>query len=255
MKTATTNEVRQALIDRREIALFDVRDEAVFAEAHPLFAASLPLGRLELDIQDRVRRRQRQSSSTMRARPRLRKRRPDSRRSATRMSRFAKRAWRAGARPAPRSFATSTPRARRSGSWSRQLTRLRFRRRGPRPHRAPCRPRGARCSPTLRVPTMSIPTAVSVPGADLLPGHVRLRSPRDPRRWLSLTAPDGHAASIGTQSLGERGNTANRVAALRNGTIGWLLAGLDARSSTARSERRPPSTRMQQRVHGRPRAT
>ena len=54
MKTATTNEVRQALIDRREIALFDVSDEAVFAEAHPLFAANLPLERLELDILDRV---------------------------------------------------------------------------------------------------------------------------------------------------------------------------------------------------------
>ena len=51
---ASTEEVRQALIDRREIALLDLRDEASFAEGHPLFAASLPLGRLELEIYDRV---------------------------------------------------------------------------------------------------------------------------------------------------------------------------------------------------------
>src|SRR6187549_788667 len=51
---ASTEEVRHALIDRREIALLDLRDEASFAEGHPLFAASLPLGRLELEIYDRV---------------------------------------------------------------------------------------------------------------------------------------------------------------------------------------------------------
>ena len=51
---ASTQEVRHALIDRREIVLLDLRDEASFAEGHPLFAASLPLGRLELEICDRV---------------------------------------------------------------------------------------------------------------------------------------------------------------------------------------------------------
>src|SRR5262245_36038671 len=53
----TTAEVRDALIQRREIALFDVREEGKYADAHPLFAASLPLGRIELDIFDRVPRR------------------------------------------------------------------------------------------------------------------------------------------------------------------------------------------------------
>lgn len=36
-------EVRQALIDGAEVALIDVREEAVFATHHPLFAANLPL--------------------------------------------------------------------------------------------------------------------------------------------------------------------------------------------------------------------
>ena len=52
----STAEVRRALIERREIALLDVRDEALFAEAHPLFAASLPLDRLG-EVLDRIPRR------------------------------------------------------------------------------------------------------------------------------------------------------------------------------------------------------
>lgn len=47
-------EVRQALIDGAEVALIDVREEAVFATNHPLFAANLPLSKLELEIFRRV---------------------------------------------------------------------------------------------------------------------------------------------------------------------------------------------------------
>src|ERR1700722_15100140 len=43
-------EVRADLLARREIALLDVREEAFHAEGHPLFAANLPLSRLELEI-------------------------------------------------------------------------------------------------------------------------------------------------------------------------------------------------------------
>jgi hypothetical protein len=39
-------EVRLALRQRTEIGLLDVRPEGPFAEGHPLFAASFPLGRL-----------------------------------------------------------------------------------------------------------------------------------------------------------------------------------------------------------------
>jgi len=49
--------VREALLDRREIALLDVREEAFHAEAHPLFAANLALSRLELDASARLPRR------------------------------------------------------------------------------------------------------------------------------------------------------------------------------------------------------
>src|SRR5262245_40108583 len=40
--------VRAKLLARDEIALLDVREEAPHAEGHPLFAANLPLSRLEL---------------------------------------------------------------------------------------------------------------------------------------------------------------------------------------------------------------
>src|ERR1700730_13635971 len=39
--------VRRALLAKSEIALLDVRQESEFARGHPLFAASFPLGQLE----------------------------------------------------------------------------------------------------------------------------------------------------------------------------------------------------------------
>ncbi|PQH16263.1 rhodanese homology domain-containing protein [Raoultella ornithinolytica] len=47
-------QVRQSLLDHAELALIDVREEADFATAHPLFAANLPLSKLELEIHRRV---------------------------------------------------------------------------------------------------------------------------------------------------------------------------------------------------------
>ena len=50
----TAEGVRLTLRARHEIALLDVREEGAFADAHPLFAASLPIGRLEADVLDRI---------------------------------------------------------------------------------------------------------------------------------------------------------------------------------------------------------
>ena len=55
--TLTFAEVRAHLLDRREIALLDVREEDPFAQAHPLWAANLPLSRIELDAWRRIPRR------------------------------------------------------------------------------------------------------------------------------------------------------------------------------------------------------
>jgi rhodanese-related sulfurtransferase len=55
--TTSFHDVRQALLARDEIALIDVREEALYAQAHPLFAANLCAGRLELEAWSRIPRR------------------------------------------------------------------------------------------------------------------------------------------------------------------------------------------------------
>ena len=63
----TFHDIRAALLARRELALLDVREEDPFAQAHPLFAANLPLSRLELEIHARVPRRRLPSTTTAKA--------------------------------------------------------------------------------------------------------------------------------------------------------------------------------------------
>lgn len=57
VKTTTYQQVRTALLNRTEIALVDVREEALFAQSHPLFAANIPLSQLELEVYKRIPRR------------------------------------------------------------------------------------------------------------------------------------------------------------------------------------------------------
>jgi rhodanese-related sulfurtransferase len=69
--------------------------------------------------------------------------------------------------------------------------------------------------------TMNIPGAVSVPGAELV-----LRASRvapDPQTTIIVNCAGRTRSIIGTQSLINAG-VANKVLALRNGTIGWTLA-------------------------------
>ena len=53
-RVVSTAAVRAALIEGREIALLDVREEGPYSRGHPLFAVSLPLSRLELKVLDLV---------------------------------------------------------------------------------------------------------------------------------------------------------------------------------------------------------
>jgi rhodanese-related sulfurtransferase len=71
--------------------------------------------------------------------------------------------------------------------------------------------------------TMSIPTATSVPGAELVL-RVGALAP-DPATVVVVNCAGRTRSIIGTQSLINAGSP-NRVVALRNGTIGWTLAGL-----------------------------
>jgi 3-mercaptopropionate dioxygenase len=47
-------QVRQALLQKEEIALVDVREEDPYAQSHPLFAINLPYGRIECDALTRI---------------------------------------------------------------------------------------------------------------------------------------------------------------------------------------------------------
>ena len=70
--------------------------------------------------------------------------------------------------------------------------------------------------------TMNIPGSVSVPGAELVLRAGCVAS--DPETTIIVNCAGRTRSIIGTQSLINAG-VANKVLALRNGTIGWTLAG------------------------------
>src|SRR5205085_4164080 len=79
--------------------------------------------------------------------------------------------------------------------------------------------------------TMNIPGSISVPGAELV-----LRAGRaapDPDTTIIVNCAGRTRSIIGAQSLINAG-VANRVVALRNGTIGWTLAKQNLEHGAAR---------------------
>src|SRR5258705_3145254 len=78
---------------------------------------------------------------------------------------------------------------------------------------------------------MNIPGSISVPGAELV-----LRAGRvapDPETTIIVNCAGRTRSIIGTQSLINAG-IANKVVALRNGTIGWTLAKQDLEHGAGR---------------------
>jgi rhodanese-related sulfurtransferase len=78
---------------------------------------------------------------------------------------------------------------------------------------------------------VSIPTAVNVPGAELVL-RVRDLAP-SPQTMVVVNCAGRTRSIIGAQSLINAG-VPNKVVALRNGTMGWTLAGFDCDSGKAR---------------------
>jgi rhodanese-related sulfurtransferase len=54
MTSLTPQQIRTALLLREEIALLDLRHEAEFATGHPLFAANMAAGRIALEAEARL---------------------------------------------------------------------------------------------------------------------------------------------------------------------------------------------------------
>ena len=217
-------QVRQALLQRQEIAIVDVREEDPFAQAHPLFAANLPLGRLELDAWRRI---PRLDTSVVVydngegiALPAARTLR---RMGYTQVSLLAGglKGWHDGGgelfrdvNVPSKSFGELVESQRHTPSLSAQEVKALI------DDKANVVVLDARRFDEYQ--TMSIPSGVSVPGAELVL-RARALAPNAATRIIVNCA--GRTRSIiGTQSLINSG-IPNPVSALRNGTIGWTLAG------------------------------
>ena len=220
----TYEQVREALLARKEIALLDVREEDPHAASHPLFAANFPLSKLELDAWSRLPRRSvpivvfdNGEGLAQRAAAKL----TDLEYTDVALLEGGLAGWvRAGGEVfrdvnvPSKAFGELVESRRHTPSLSAQevkalldssddvivLDARRF----------------------DEYQTMNIPGSISVPGAELAL-RARALAPNPTTRVIVNCA--GRTRSIiGTQSLVNAG-LPNPVAALRNGTIGWTLAG------------------------------
>jgi len=218
--------VRARLLAREETALLDVREEDPFAQEHPLWAANLPLSRIEIEAWRRI--------------PRL-----DTfivlygTHGAADLAPLAARTlaslgytnlhllegglegWRAAGgelfrdvNVPSKSFGELVEHERHTPSLSATEVKALV------DGKANVVVLDARRFDEYR--TMSIPSATSVPGAELVL-RVRELAP-DPATQVIVNCAGRTRSIIGTQSLVNAG-IPNPVAALRNGTIGWKLAG------------------------------
>ena len=222
---ATTEDVRRSLLAREEIALLDVREEGLYAEGHPLFAASLPVGRIEAEVFDRIPRRSTpvvvydagegladHAAETLRAI------------GYTSVSCLAGglEGWRRDGgelfrdvNSASKAFGEMVEAKRRTPSITASELK------GLLDADADLVVLDARREDEFR--TMSIPGGVSAPGGELV-WRARATAPR-PETLVVVNCAGRTRSIIGAQSLLNAG-IPNRVVALRNGTIGWTLDGL-----------------------------
>src|SRR3979490_2344053 len=222
----STAAVRAALIEGREMALLDVREEGPYSRGPPLFAVSLPLSRIELKVLDLVGRSDAPivlyddgGGLAERAEARL---------GALGYTNVARRAcglygWRRAGGEVfidvnvpSKAFGELVESRRHTPSLSaKEVDRLIA-------GQGDVVVLDSRRFEEYR--TMSIPTGTSVPGGELV---LRLHdlAPR-PETTVIVNCAGRTRSIIGTQSLINAG-IPNPVFALRNGTIGWTLAGLD----------------------------
>ena len=220
----TFQEIRAALLNQREIALFDVRDEDIFAQAHPLFAANLPLAKIPLEAWRRIPRLAtdivvyddgeglaQQAATALLAQ------------GYTRVALLA--GGLAGWREAggelfidvnvpSKAFGELVEAQRHTPALSAQQVKALL------DAKADVVVLDARRFEEYH--TMNIPGSISVPGAELAL-RARALAP-DPATTIIVNCAGRTRSIIGTQSLVNAG-LPNKVMALRNGTIGWTLEG------------------------------
>ncbi len=222
--TRSFADIRQALLAHEELALVDVREEAPFAQAHPLFAANIPLSRLELEVFSRIPRLDTAvtlyddgEGLAQRALQRLQALGY----SDVKLLEGGLQGWRdAGGElfidvnVPSKAFGELVEHHRHTPSLAAEEVLHLIE------SRADVVVLDARRFDEYQ--TMSIPGGISVPGAELVL-RARELAP-DPSTRIIVNCAGRTRSIIGTQSLINAG-IPNPVSALRNGTIGWLLAG------------------------------
>jgi rhodanese-related sulfurtransferase len=215
--------VRSRLLQRQEIALIDVREEAPHAEGHPLFAANFPLSRIELDAYTKLPRHDVPVVT-------LDNGEGQAELAAQRLAALGYRdvavfdgglpAWKAAGgelfvdvNVPSKAFGELMESVCHTPSFSAREVKAMI------DDGADMVVVDVRRFDEYQ--TMSIPTAVNVPGAEVV-----LRVPDlapNPNTQIIVNCAGRTRSMIGTQSLINAG-LPNPVAALRNGTIGWVLA-------------------------------
>ncbi|WP_459621737.1 rhodanese-related sulfurtransferase [Burkholderia sp. 3C] len=223
---STVAEVRAALLARDELAFVDLREEDPYAQGHPLWAANLPLSKLELEAWTRIPRRDTRvvlygEAGGVDLAPRAAHVLAALGYTHVHLLEGGLDAWRAAGgelfidvNVPSKSFGEYVESKRHTPSLSAQEVQALI------DTQADVVIVDARRFDEYQ--TMSIPTATSVPGAELVL-RVRELAP-DPATRVIVNCAGRTRSIIGTQSLVNAG-LPNPVAALRNGTIGWLLAG------------------------------
>lgn len=233
MPTVSPSQVRRALLLREEIAFLDLRHEAAYATGHPLFAANMATDRIALEAEARLPRKNvpivvydageglvPSATDRFMALGYSDVRQLDGGLQAWQMAGFelfqdvnsyAKAFGELveSRRRTPSLPANEVAELIATGANIRILDVRRF----------------------DEYVTMNIPGSVSVPGAELVLRAGCVAS--DPETTIIVNCAGRTRSIIGTQSLINAG-VANKVLALRNGTIGWTLAGQNLEHSADR---------------------
>ncbi|NML12990.1 thiosulfate sulfurtransferase [Sphingobium sp. AR-3-1] len=234
IQTATPQDIRHALLVGSEIAIIDVREEHDFAQGHPLFAAQIPLRRIDQEARWRI--------------PRLAtpiivydNGEGFARKAAIRLEALGYSdvreldgglsAWRdAGyelfedVNSYSKAFGELVEHRRDTPSLTAEDVQALI------DEKADIKILDARRYEEYH--TMSIPTGTSVPGAELAL-RARTIAP-DPDTTIIVNCAGRTRSIIGAQSLVNAG-VPNKVYALRNGTIGWTLAGQQLETGQTRA--------------------
>jgi rhodanese-related sulfurtransferase len=233
LPTVTPFHIRSALLLRDEIALLDVRHEAMFATGHPLFAANMAADRIALEAETRLPRKD-VSVVVYDAGEGLAARAADRLTALgytnVRALEGGLGAWQAAGfelfqdvNSYAKAFGELVESRRHTPSLSAEEVSALI------ASKANIQILDVRRFDEYA--TMNIPGSISVPGAELV-----LRAGRaapDPDTTIIVNCAGRTRSIIGTQSLINAGVT-NKVRALRNGTIGWTLAKQDLEHGSGR---------------------